>query len=424
MKKLNRTFLGLVGFLFMLMNSSAHSIVNWPTGPSPCNDINDLESCLNGVSDGEIVEIRANAIPSQSGISVSPAKSFTLRAASGFTPVFASFTSLTFIGSDDDITVVIEGITIQVGNILGVQAGMGTFNVTYRDNVLEDSLFRNALEIRSGNSNPPYGPVIFLIEGNILTVEDETVSGIYAGGFQGNGNQGTISNNLITATNTGQASTILATVSSASYSVDIIGNEINGQGFNSGIDLRLSGSGGFLNSRIINNTISGQVSAAGHPAGISMTNSSNGFGHSGFLIINNTIAYNESGISLRRSSDINATHSMIIKNNIVAFNSQTGLNLGSSEPWITNDYNLIFDNTNNFYTPGINDIEQDPLLVSNVDFQLQSLSPALNAGLNSAVPEDILTDIDGNMRIHQQDVDMGAYESSVAIDVIFKNTFE
>ena len=90
----------------------------------------------------------------------------------------------------------------------------------------------------------------------------------------------------------------------------------------------------------------------------------------------------------------------------------------------TNLINYWADNGGYPYIPEVNDIEQDPFFVSNSDLRLHSLSPALNSGLNSAVPEDILTDIDGNTRIHQQVVDMGAYESSVTADIIFKNGFE
>jgi hypothetical protein len=425
MKKLNLKYVSLMFALLMLINLPSMALMNWPSGPAPCNVINDLESCINGVADGEIIEVRGNILPSQSSIVVSPAKSFTLRAADGFNPVFPSFTSLYFFGSDDDITVVIEGLTFEIGNFSARQGGQGTLDVTFRNNVVEDSTFRNAIEVSTGNTSPPYGPVIFLVEDNIINIEDEVVSGISIGSFLGTGNLGVIANNRITASNTGQAAAISVYGSSnSSFFVDVIGNEISGQNFNSGISLRLNGTGGFLTARAINNVISGQSNVAGRPAGIALSNNSSGFGHANFEVINNTLAFNERGISYGGRDDLGATSNAIFLNNVIAFNSLTGISLSDFEATTNNDFNLVFGNASNNYTPGSNDIEQDPLFVGGTNLRLQSLSPALNKGLNSALPDYIVTDIDGEMRIHQEVVDVGAYESSVATDVIFKHGFE
>ncbi len=423
MKSINTKYSSWIGCFLCLILTPSFAVINWPTGPFPCNNINDLESCLNGVPNGETIEIRANAIPSQSGISVSPAKSITLRAAPGFTPVFASFTSLFFLGSDDDITVVVEGLTIEIGNFSVRQGGSGTFNVTFRNNTVLNSSFRDAIQVSTGNTNPPYGPVIFLIENNILNVEDEVVSGISVGSFLGTGNQGLITNNQIISTDTGQAAAIAVFSSSnSSFNVDVIGNEISGQDFNSGISLRLFGSGGFLNARVINNVISGQEGNVGAPAAISISNSSSGFGHTNFEVINNTVAFNERGVLYNVRDDLGATSNITFMNNIVAFNSLFGINVDAN-PFTVNDYNLFFDNGGYPYIPEVNDIEQDPLFVSITDLRLQLVSPALNTGLNSAIPNDIVVDIDAETRIHQT-VDMGAYESSITTDIIFKNSFQ
>lgn len=418
-------YLSFALFLLVLFNTPANALVTWPTGPAPCNNINDIEICLNGVIDGEVIEIQANAIPSQSGIVVSSAKSFTLRAASGFTPVFAGFTSLYFPGSDNDITVVIEGLTLQVGNFRAVQAGTGTFSVTFRNNVVEDSSFSNAIEVSSANSSPPYGSVFFLIQGNTLNVIDNVASGISAGGFLGAFNRGQILNNRITANNTGQAAAISVNGSSNStFNIDVNGNEITGQNFNSGISMRLFGTGGSLNAQAVNNVIQGQFNTSGRPAGISLSNTSSTSGHSNFEIVNNTLAFNENAISYGGRPDLGATSDATFINNIIAFNTQTGFGVGDFDATTINDFNLIFGNTSDFYNPGVNDVLADPLFVSNVDLRLQQMSPAVGFGLNSALPNFITTDIDGNMRIRQIRVDMGAYESNFLSDFIFKNSFE
>ncbi|RYD52364.1 MAG: T9SS type A sorting domain-containing protein [Sphingobacteriales bacterium] len=54
-----------------------------------------------------------------------------------------------------------------------------------------------------------------------------------------------------------------------------------------------------------------------------------------------------------------------------------------------------------------------PLFVdsANGDYRLSAVSPAINAGSNSAVPASLTTDLDGTVRIQQSTVDMGAYEA-------------
>ena len=85
-------------------------------------------------------------------------------------------------------------------------------------------------------------------------------------------------------------------------------------------------------------------------------------------------------------------------------------------------------------TDGGNNIDADPLFVQNGDastvpptagdLHLQSGSPAVNAGLNSAVPNTVSTDLDGNPRIQDTTVDMGAYERPEpprAVDDVYLN---
>ncbi|VAW39193.1 hypothetical protein MNBD_GAMMA01-131 [hydrothermal vent metagenome] len=417
-------YLAFTACLLVLFSMPVNALVTWPTGAAPCNDINDIETCLNGVVNGETIEIAANSIPSQSGISVSPAKSFTLRAAAGFAPVFSGFTSLYFTGSDDDITVVIEGLSIEVGNFTAVQGGAGIFDVTFRNNTVEDSSFRSAIAIRSGNASPPFGPVIFLVEGNILNVEDEEASAISVGGFIGAGNEGQILNNRITATNTGQSAVISVSAGSSGMDVDVISNEIFGQNFNVGIGVRLFGTGGLLNAKLINNVIQGQEGNSGQPGAISLSNSSSGSGHSNFEVVNNTLAFNQRGISYGGREDLGATSNAMFMNNIIAFSSQSGFSIGGDFNATTiNDYNLIFGNASNFYTPGINDVEEDPSFISNIDLRLQQFSPAIDAGLNSALPASVVYDINGNTRIQQIIVDLGAFEAKTD-DLIFADGFE
>lgn len=66
------------------------------------------------------------------------------------------------------------------------------------------------------------------------------------------------------------------------------------------------------------------------------------------------------------------------------------------------------------FTGGTNVLDTDPLFVDaqNGDLRLSPASPAINAGMNSLVPQEITNDRDGVARIRFVTVDMGAYEGT------------
>lgn len=81
---------------------------------------------------------------------------------------------------------------------------------------------------------------------------------------------------------------------------------------------------------------------------------------------------------------------------------------GSSESW-----NPLFG------TDGGDNIDLDPLFVGAPDdLHLSPGSPCIDAGDNTAVPADITTDLDGNLRIMNNIVDMGAYEAQAPTDLL------
>ena len=73
---------------------------------------------------------------------------------------------------------------------------------------------------------------------------------------------------------------------------------------------------------------------------------------------------------------------------------------------------------------GEGNINADPLFASGSDFHLQTGSPCIDTGNDSAVPPGITTDLDGNPRIVDGDgngtatVDMGAYECPMTYDLV------
>jgi len=59
-----------------------------------------------------------------------------------------------------------------------------------------------------------------------------------------------------------------------------------------------------------------------------------------------------------------------------------------------------------------NSITSNPLFVDagNGNYHLQGTSPCIDIGNNSYVPAGVTTDLDGNPRIQNGTVDLGAYE--------------
>lgn len=407
---------GLLPHLFLpclvLLAGPAARAAVWPTDPPPCDDISDLETCLLGVPSGEIVEIAANAIPGQT-VAVIPGKSFTLRPAAGFAPVFGDFTSLFALGGAENITVVIEGLTLQRGTIRLRQGGSGTFDVTVRNNAVQQAAaFGAAILVDSSNTTPPYGPTLFLVEDNDITIDlaaDDVVSAISVSGFQTGGNVGAIRGNVIDQVGGDQSAAINIGNGAVTLDVDILGNRISGSDFNAGVSLFQFASGGQLTARVINNVISGQVDEAGLPGAIALNV---GGGDAEFTVVNNTVAFNENGLQMGGRADLGATASGVIANNIFAFNTEDGLAISSDfEATLLNEFNLVFGNGSNSFTPGPGTLTEDPLFVGPPgDLHLQTASPARNSGNDARVPADITTDIEGNPRIVGV-VDRGAYES-------------
>lgn len=381
----------------------------WPSGGCP----GTLQACIDAAAPGEVIEIATDG-----PIAEAPEihdKSLTLRPAAGFTPLFASPNSIIVIGGDISVVNVVEGMTIANGRLLAVQGGEGTFDVTFRDNVVLDTYsFGAAIEIYSGNTQPPYGPVLFDVANNRITVDGfnagDQIGAVSVGGFESDAN-GRIVGNVIVQTGESTQSAALGVYNGAhSLIVDILGNDIGGHGFNNGISLFQFAPGGNVSARIVDNLVrGGQVDVAGQPGGIGLNVSQ---GDANFIVVNNTIANGETGVLVGGRADLEATISGVFANNIVSGHTGTGLGIDSDfETTFTNDHNLLGSSAGDFFTPGPGTRFGGPGFVGADDFHLAADSLAVNMGENSRVPADVVEDIEGAPRIQSATVDAGAYES-------------
>ncbi len=135
---------------------------------------------------------------------------------------------------------------------------------------------------------------------------------------------------------------------------------------------------------------------------------------SGMKVYNNVFAHNgENGIVLWK-----AVNNVQIYNNILASNGKNGIGSydahGSGVVLSNNLYygnargaqNLSDGGSNFSYTLGPM-IQKDPLFVSGADYHLQSASPAIDAGVASAL---VGQDFSGNPRAPGASTDIGAYQ--------------
>ncbi len=375
-----------------------------------------LQACIDAAAVGEVVEVATNG-----PITETPQindKSLTLRAAPGFIPVFASPNSIVVVGGDVSATNVVEGMTITNGRLMGIQGGSGTFDVTFRNNVILDTYsYGTAIQVYSGNAQPPYGPVHFDVSGNQVTVNGfdvgDQVGAISVGGFESDAS-GRVAGNVIVQTGVSTQNAVIGAYNGIhALSVDILGNDISGQGFNNGISIFQFSPGGSITARVINNLLrGGQIDVAGQPGGIGL-NVSEGSG--AFTVVNNTITNGARGIMVGGRNDLGATITGILANNIVSGHAGTGISIDPDfAVTFANDHNLVFDNGSEYFSAGPGTLFTNPQFMGPNDFHLQAISPAKDTGNSARVPVDITGDLDGLARIKGPAVDIGAYESVTA----------
>ncbi len=342
--------LSYLTFLAAALCASTLSAVTWPSGACA----GTLQACIDAAAAGEVIEIATNG-PINESPQVND-KSLTLRPAAGFAPVFSSPNSIFVFGGDVAATNVVEGMTIANGRLVAVQGGEGAFDVTFRANVILDTYsYGAAVEIRSGNTQPPYGPVTFDVSDNRITVDGfsagDQIGAISVGSFESDG-RGRIAGNVIVQTGESTQNAVIGAYSGAhALTVDILANDIGGQGFNNGISLFQFAPGGSITARVVNNLVrGGQIDVAGQPGGIGL-NVSQGDGV--FTVVNNTIANGDRGILVGGRADLGATLTGVLANNIVAGHASDGISIEDDfAATFVNHHNLVFGNGGEYFTPG------------------------------------------------------------------------
>mgnify|MGYP005638622975 CR=1 FL=1 len=112
--------------------------------------------------------------------------------------------------------------------------------------------------------------------------------------------------------------------------------------------------------------------------------------------------------------EISGTGDLTVENNIIwSAEAEASVMLDSFPDWAVLSNNIINGYTGYWNTVSDNLIVDPEFFdVANGDFHVTMGSPAINAGLNTAVTDPEATDLDGNPRILNDTVDIGAYERS------------
>jgi predicted outer membrane repeat protein len=142
-------------------------------------------------------------------------------------------------------------------------------------------------------------------------------------------------------------------------------------------------------------------------------------------LIANSLRFNSSSPTLDNlhSAAISNRGNIVMKNSI----SFSNLIIAGFTFTVSPDYGTVAASTHDItYCIGKNlpadptNLDVDPLFLSNVTGRLQSTSPAIDAGDNTAIPTGVTTDFIGNDRIFGGTVDIGAYEFG-ACDYVANN---
>jgi len=372
----------------------------WPTDPPPCDAGSTLQACIDSANGGDAVQIATNG-PVMESISI--AKSLTLSAASGFTPLFSAGNSIKAeTSSTGSNSITIAGLTLGDGVIHVVQNSSDPLTAHVVKNTIATLLSVSpAIAVDGAGS----GAVTFEVSRNTITLASDSSS---EGGISilpsASSANGQIASNTIVLAEPSSSAIVLGNYA-GSLSGDVIGNRISGTTYTEGI-FAFSSPNESATVRILDNLVSGQTGSLDSGAIVT-----GGTGTLDASVVNNTVVGNNIGIAMNATPS--ATLTGLVANNIASGNTEAGIAINSAfAASVPNRSNLIFGNGSNSFTPGSGTITLDPLYVGPNDYHLQPGSPAIDAGDDGSVPADLITDLDGNPRIQGAHVDIGAYETA------------
>lgn len=399
----------LFGLGLALLSSPGHALVrSWP-GAAPC--AGTLQACIDASAAGDTVQIVTDAPITQN---LSLPRSLTLESGAGFSARMAAGFSI--VGNSTDANpynITIRRIALTNGriNIDHNQAGTTTIDIRQVSIVSTSPSNAAGIRVQAGNT----GAANVRISNNRLQVASP---GLFDAGlevdFAGNSGTALIDFNHLEAVGDGDGWGILAQAGGGGApTMTVINNQVHGRFGRAAIGISeglLSPTASTLTARVIGNAVSARLRQ-----GDGIMHVINN-GSIATQVINNSVIGTSFGVFFSRWSGSAGTGSISgpVQNNLLAYNDR-GLFLNPEfQSPVQEDYNLIFANNANQYTPGANDVVADPKLRSLTDLRLQAGSPAIDQGNTFALllfPASIgLVDADGLRRFKKSVADIGAFE--------------
>jgi hypothetical protein len=390
-------------------------------GAAPCNTT--LQACVTAASAGDTIQLAVNTVIAEF---VTIGKTLTIQPAPGFAPrVQALFV---FVSTTD--------VDFTVQNLSGLNSmrallgpGGGNLGLQVLNNVINGSGYMSAIDVTGGTGTPgTYGEINATVSGN--RIRQTPLAGICTDAVAvigvPVGFKATIVNNDITVNDLSQCGGIDVVVGGGAIATATVDrNLVHGANFDYGILVRNFGNnpgapGGLLTAQVSNNLVYGQNGNVGAPAGLVVT-ADGGNAALAAQLGNNTVADGRWGVLVAVRDDLGASVTGGLFNTIVTFNSQAGISIDVGATGFANSHNLIFGNPANFFIPGPGTMNADPLFVNRAagNYRLASGSPAIDVGLDSALPASFTLDLAGGPR-RVGTIDIGAYESASGPAVIFQ----
>ncbi len=406
-----RSALGVVAFSAAIASSGVAAVTrSWP-GVAPC--AGTLQACIDASAAADTVQIVTNTPIAQS---LFLPRSITLEGGIGFSAQMATGLNIEGGSTDDNPYIVaVRRIALTNGRVMLSHNRAGTANIEIRRVSIVSTGAANAAGIRVQAGSG--GPATVRVADNRLRVAAPSLfDAALEVSFAGNNGSALIDFNHLEGVGDGSGWGILAATNGVSApSFTIINNAVRGRYGRAAIGVSeglFSSAASTVTARVIGNAVIGR------------NRQGDGFLHvinNGSIntrVVNNTAVDLAIGMSFSRWSGSagSGSSSGPVSNNLIAYNDR-GLSINPEfQPPMVENYNLIFGNNSNSYTPGANDVTANPLLRSSTDVRLLAGSPAFNAA-NSFTALDAYAasgvgavDADGLRRFKASLADIGAYE--------------
>ncbi len=393
-----------------LVSPCARALIRlWP-GVAPC--AGTLQACIDASTVADTVQIVTNTPITQS---LFLPRSITLEGGVGFAAQMATGMSIEGNSTDDNpYNVTVRNVALTNARIMLSHSRAGTANIQIsRTHMVSTS----ASSVAGINVNITGGTATVRISDNRLRV---ATPGLFdyaiRVGFIGGNSSALVDFNHLESVGDGDGWGIFAdAVSGSTPAVTIINNEVRGRYSRAAIGISeglFSSTASTVTARVVGNAVIGR-----RRQGTGIMHVINN-GSIDTRVINNSVAGTIFGVSFLRWSGSAGTGTISgpATNNLIAHNDR-GLSINPEfQSSVVEDYNLIFGNVQNTYTPGVHDVTSNPLLRSGTDVRLQPGSPAINVAaslstLDAYIAADVgVVDADGLRRIKAVQADIGAYE--------------